>query len=439
MTEEKVKRRGWVKNAAIVFLSVMLVLTFFSNTIMNRSLPEVAAQYAQSGSITTRIRGTGTVAANEYYEVTLDQSREVESVAVKVGDTVEAGDVLFYLADKASDELKQAETALEDLQYQYQEAVLNASDSDYAKENRDIRLAREALGAAIADRDAKKVSEEALQAAKSAVEANKADVQSRKNNVAVLQTKVDEAQAALDALGGRNEGSYGGSALYNAMLEAQAALEDANTALDVALLRFQSIYDILYKIADYFRDQDGKPESALPVYTAAKAAEYASADKDAPGADPWTTLSRVEAVNETNPDLVTVTDSNGPHTFRKADLSAAYTAIQNARETVEDCQRAYNQAVDAYYSSFDGGNAYQYDQLNKKLKEAQANLKTAQTGLTQAQERQADAEAALQELETRMEEYKAAVQDLRAGGAAEGRRQKPGPAVPADQQAQNQD
>ena len=46
------RRRGWVKNAIIIFLAIMLILTFFSNTIMNYSLPEVAAQYAQSGSIT---------------------------------------------------------------------------------------------------------------------------------------------------------------------------------------------------------------------------------------------------------------------------------------------------------------------------------------------------------------------------------------------------
>ena len=41
---ETPKNREWVKNAAIVFLAVLLVLTFFSNTIMNRSLPEVATQ-----------------------------------------------------------------------------------------------------------------------------------------------------------------------------------------------------------------------------------------------------------------------------------------------------------------------------------------------------------------------------------------------------------
>ena len=49
------KRREWVKNAAIIFLSVMLVLTFFSNTFMNYSLPEVAAQYVQSGTITAKM------------------------------------------------------------------------------------------------------------------------------------------------------------------------------------------------------------------------------------------------------------------------------------------------------------------------------------------------------------------------------------------------
>ena len=45
MNENGKKKREWVKTAAIIFLSVMLVLTFFSNTIMNYSLPEVATQY----------------------------------------------------------------------------------------------------------------------------------------------------------------------------------------------------------------------------------------------------------------------------------------------------------------------------------------------------------------------------------------------------------
>ncbi|MDR0948299.1 MAG: efflux RND transporter periplasmic adaptor subunit, partial [Lachnospiraceae bacterium] len=61
MNENRKKRRDWVKNAAIIFLAVMLVLTFFSNTILNYSLPEVAVQYVQPGNITAKVRGTGTI------------------------------------------------------------------------------------------------------------------------------------------------------------------------------------------------------------------------------------------------------------------------------------------------------------------------------------------------------------------------------------------
>ena len=57
MNEKSSKRREWVKSAAIVFLSVLLVLTFFSQTIMNRSLPEVATKFVQNGTITSKIRG----------------------------------------------------------------------------------------------------------------------------------------------------------------------------------------------------------------------------------------------------------------------------------------------------------------------------------------------------------------------------------------------
>ena len=91
MTEQKTKKRGWVKNAIIIFLAIMLVLVFFSNTIMNRSLPEVATQYTSSGQINAMIRGSGTTTANETFEVKIDQTRTVLSTHVRVGDEVESG------------------------------------------------------------------------------------------------------------------------------------------------------------------------------------------------------------------------------------------------------------------------------------------------------------------------------------------------------------
>ena len=67
--EETPKKREWVKNAAIIFLAVMLVLTFFSNTILNRTLPEVVTRYVEPGTIDAKVRISGTVAARETYDV----------------------------------------------------------------------------------------------------------------------------------------------------------------------------------------------------------------------------------------------------------------------------------------------------------------------------------------------------------------------------------
>lgn len=127
MNEKAGKRRDWVKNAAIVFLTIMLILTFFSNTIMNYSLPEVAIQYIQSGTITSKVRGTGTVQSSSLYNVKVTESRKVTSVAVKVGDTVAEGDVICYLDEKESTELQTAKDALKAAQVAYDTALLSGS------------------------------------------------------------------------------------------------------------------------------------------------------------------------------------------------------------------------------------------------------------------------------------------------------------------------
>lgn len=117
------QRREWVKNAAIIFLVIMLVLTFFSNTIMNYSLPEVATQYVQRGSITAKVRGSGRVEATDPYSVMTKESRVIASVAVKQGDYVEKDQVLYYLEDAESEELKTAEEELETLQLAYMKGM----------------------------------------------------------------------------------------------------------------------------------------------------------------------------------------------------------------------------------------------------------------------------------------------------------------------------
>lgn len=125
MNEKTTKRREWVKNTAIIFLTILLILTFFSNTFMNYSLPEVATQYVQSGSITAKIRGTGTIEASDPYNLIINDTRTIASVAVKSGDEVAKGDTIFVLEDKESEELKTAKTELLTLETALQRALLD--------------------------------------------------------------------------------------------------------------------------------------------------------------------------------------------------------------------------------------------------------------------------------------------------------------------------
>lgn len=133
------KKREWVKTAAIIFLTIMLLLTFFSNTIMNYSLPEVSAKYVQSGSLSEQIRGTATVQSAQQYEVKFNgASRVISSVEVKQGDTVTKGQVLLRFEDGESPDLETAEIALEQKQNEYRKALMDAGN-DYSSKELDIK------------------------------------------------------------------------------------------------------------------------------------------------------------------------------------------------------------------------------------------------------------------------------------------------------------
>ena len=140
--ETKVKNREWVKDAAIVFLAVLLVLTFFSNTIMNRTLPEVATEGVHEGAIVAKVRGTGTVTATGKHQVKAKETRTIRSVMVKVGQEVKAGDVLFVLGEGDETELEQAKERLRNLQTSYQKTALSTPIYDYSSYNRAIESAQ---------------------------------------------------------------------------------------------------------------------------------------------------------------------------------------------------------------------------------------------------------------------------------------------------------
>lgn len=292
MNENGKNKREWVKTAAIIFLSVMLVLTFFANSIMNYSLPEVATIYVQSGTITAKIRGTGRVESGDPYEVKVTESRKVSSVAVRVGDTVQKGDVLLYLEDSESAQLKEAREKLEELQKKYDLALLTAeitsSNIFSANENVSAEVYRQQITNAQA---ALQKAEKAYNAAVDAVEAAKAAVTPYEQKLAQLEQTISDykTQAAYEGSAEvkardqkriedtekayKDKEAYynsvsGGDADAAAKAARDAALNEWNNAKNTAAIRAASVINLNAAAADMELQKYGVEKELAAAQTA---------------------------------------------------------------------------------------------------------------------------------------------------------------------------
>jgi multidrug efflux pump subunit AcrA (membrane-fusion protein) len=233
MSDMEVKKRAWVKNVAIIFLAVMLVLTFFSNTIMNRSLPEVQARYTTSGTITARIRGTGVVVANENFNVRIEESRLVRDVHVKVGDKVSRGDLLITLEDSGDGRLDEAKEELRLRELDLEKFLINISlHGDYAEMNRNIQKqrteisdARKELAAISFNEDAYNRARRDFDRATTAENARAFELASREIDLREIEDEFGTSSTEYDAAA-------------EAVRLAEIALERAQAALREAQGRF---------------------------------------------------------------------------------------------------------------------------------------------------------------------------------------------------------
>ena len=96
--EEELKRlrfrKKLIRRIAIIFIIALLLLTFFSNTIMNYSLPEISTVTVSRGSVSEKVRCQGTVEVSKDIDVTVSGERVVKEVLVEDGDEVKEGDVI---------------------------------------------------------------------------------------------------------------------------------------------------------------------------------------------------------------------------------------------------------------------------------------------------------------------------------------------------------
>ena len=346
MTEQKVKNRGWVKNVAIIFLAVMLVLTFFSNTIMNASLPEAAVQYVQSGSITTQIRGTGTITAKEVYEVKTTTSRKVQSVLVTKEQEVKVGDVLLILAAGEGTETDELKTQLETAKYSYQQKLINMSGG-----GSEVTRAQEKLQEAIAARDA------------IAVNITAEDIELAKVRYETAKEYYQQLTYELEDAGGYVEGGKGDT------------LKELSDAVNAAQLEYDSNC-IRYKNEKYYIEDILASEAARQLYKDKQACAEAIADVFAASTgslnDYFVTYAESTAAERNALGLKNYTfDPNASYvkdlpSQALADIAKGYNAIREARDALTKAQDAYNKAVESMQP--------QNEALNKQVTEAKREM-----------------------------------------------------------------
>ncbi len=341
--DTNVKRREWVKTAAIIFLAVLLVLTFFSNTIMNASLPEVATQQVTQGTINAKIRASGTIAANETYNVKLTQTRKIESVKCRVGDTVAAGDVLFVLEAQESDELKQAKADLESKELEYQKSLINASN-DTAQEDRDVQKLRDAYNEALT------IYNQYSTMDPSSIAVAKIKAEERLKE---LTKEQEEAQKALDTI--KNSTEY--KNLESQIADLEKTLEPLKTAADSAKATLEATNESLYdgdwerisEVEDVIDDCNDRIKSAQ------------SAIERTLSSDPNVNLNRyLYLVDKYEEDYLLVVrifegkredakDAIDNNRFEQELVNRGYATKDTAATTAEPLITAFN-SLDEYYS-----------------------------------------------------------------------------------------
>lgn len=345
-------RKDKIKNITIIFLLVMLILTFFSNTIMNYSLVEVSTQQVTSGQITSKVRGSGSVEASESYSVTIEETRKIATVNVKKDAEVATGDLLFTLEDTDSDELDAAKKSLNEAQAAYESAVLTA-------------------GITVAERQSIEAGKgSSLTQKQNEIAAANQRVKDAQAAVNAAQASVDKIKAQIDAVSNSTTDT---TAEEKAVLDAEkknSEAQDSLTSAESAYTPVKSAYD-----------------TALESLQRAQAdLEEAKATRDALNASSSATAAdkqTAETAVATAQVKVNTADSN----FKtcQANLNKVQGSYDSAKSAATDSKNALSNAnYNLSVKKLTGTNTAEANNLQAQLNTATAALTDANTALTSA-------------------------------------------------------
>ena len=391
MQETKKKNKAWVKTAAIIFLAVMLVLTFLSNTIMNWSLPEVSGQYAGYGTISTAIRGSGSVQSNMAYSVQIEQTRKILSVLVKVGDKVEAGEAIFLLDDADSEELQTAIDTLEDMKYSYSVKLLQNMPENYSEASKNIQNMRDDLAELEKEKSNIAVNSAALAQAEAAVLAAENEVDMINESIAAL----DEQLAELGDIENSFDPVF--SSYVNKLNVAKENLAMAELMLEEKEAELSRVQNSMPGNYDSLQTQ---VTSLLhSVEDMERELNYKKADLEILKADPDATAEAItQAERQIERDQTELDRTKAELETAKADLELAKDMNTYVQQLKSECEAAkynvdmYKIAVEAAQKELDKQTGSISTQIKNQKNILKDSLKIANAALTAA--RKAESEAA---------------------------------------------
>lgn len=124
-------RRAKVIKAMIAFIVLLAILTFFSNTIMNLTIPKVMGAYASRGNLSYSNSARGTITVENQTEVKGLDGRTVDQVLVSNYDSVAKGDTILTLKSvEESEDLQTKKDRLKQLEREADYEARSPSNSN---------------------------------------------------------------------------------------------------------------------------------------------------------------------------------------------------------------------------------------------------------------------------------------------------------------------
>lgn|GEM_PF-622527 len=362
-TRKKSGKRKWVITFAVVFLVIVALLTFFSNTIMNMSLTKVSAQWPQWGTISVSNRASGVVEAVKTVEVKAFDTRKVEQVFAYDYYEVMEGDLLLTLEPVTqSDDLDALKKELEEIELQrYYDGKMPVHAPDYSSFEDMIESA-----------------DTALTEAKTAL----SNAQNKSTIVSTAQTTVNTSSALIIQLTSEIEAlSTLKATLEQELSELQYERDEAVAALEQEWA--DAIADKETEHTDAVTLKEQERDAALDVLAQDLAAAQAALDAVPEGDD--NTAEQAE-VDRLTGEIETVTAQY------QGEIEAIDLQYQGEIEAIN---LQYQEAVDAAKAQYQP----QIDQHNVDITRTDSQLSSNSTQLVTEQTKLAEAEAKLAEAE----------------------------------------